>query len=240
MWTSTLGSICFSTLQLVHDHSEQPSAMGLNLQGIHPHQVKVQPTWGGEVDEVDEVQMVDGDQWLLSDPANPQWHHAATNNVLPTGQQMHRVFHLTLALVCTFFACEPCKLHKSWPSWPRHVTNSSNVPGRNHLRNCSAKQFDPCYPPQEKALATFETKFVQQNLWARGQHPGNRRPLCTAARRRGFHPMQPAKCATCQPAFRFLTEKECNSQTFVKNTGLFQLAQNLSLVPFPTLAEKRR
>lgn len=102
--------------------------------------------------------MVDGDQWLLSDPANPQWHHAATNNVLPTGQQMHRVFHL-MALVCRFFACEPCKLHKSWPSWPRHVTNSSDVPGRNHLRNCSAKQFDPCYPPQEKALATFETKF---------------------------------------------------------------------------------
>lgn len=52
--------------------------------------------------------------------------------------------------------------------------------------------------------------------------------------------MQPAKCATCQPAFCFLTEKECNSQTLVKNTGLFQLAQNLSLVPFPTLAEKRR
>lgn len=96
--------------------------------------------------------MVDGDQWLLSDPANPQWHHAATNNVLPTGQQMHRVFHLTLALVCTFFACEPCKLRKSWP---RHVTNSSDVPGRNHLRNCSAKQFVPCYPPQEKASAAY-------------------------------------------------------------------------------------
>ncbi len=187
----------------------------------------VQPT-GGEV-EVD-------DQWLLNDPANPQWHHAATNNVQPgTGCSASVGYALK-------WRCDvgPCHANSTVAPWPRHVTNSTNVPGRNHLRNCSAKQFDPCYPPQETALATFETFIWQQRseLSNSIQETADLRVQLQEEEVSIQCSLQSAQPANL-PSRSFWLKRNAISK-LVKNTGLFQLAQNLSLVPFPTVTAKKR